>query len=77
MKYETTIVIWSDVGSTPVTCRGGSYCDELVRTTVQCASPSEAIQFTREIMQKTKHAYMGYFDMLEYPNQNTRNQFVR
>lgn len=77
MKYDTTIVIWSDTGHTPITGRGGSYCDELVRTTVQCASPAEAMQLTREMMQKTKYAYMGHFNMLEYPNQNTRNQFVR
>lgn len=77
MRYETIIVIWSNTGHTPITGRNGGYCDELVRTTVQCESPVEAAKITREIMQKTQYAYSGYFDMPEYPNQNTRNRFVR
>ena len=76
MTYETTIIIWSDIGITPITGRIGAYCDELVRTTVQCDSPTEAMQITKDMMQKTKYAYMGHFSMPQYPNQNTRNRFV-
>lgn len=77
MKYDTTIVIWSDIGNTPITGRSGAYCDELIRTTVQCESPAEAMQLTREMMQQTQHAFKGYFNMPQYPNQNTRNRFIR
>jgi hypothetical protein len=76
MTYETTIIIWSDIGNTPITGRAGPYCDELVRTRVQCESPEKARALTREIMQKTQYAYMGHFNMPEHPNQNTRNSFV-
>ncbi len=74
--YDTEIVIWSNIGHTPITNRTGAYCDELVRTTVQCANPDEALQITKKLIKETKHGYSGYFDMPEYPNQNTRNKFT-
>jgi hypothetical protein len=76
MTYQTTIVIWSNIGHTPITGRGGSYCDELLRTTVECESPSEARALVKNLLNETQYSYMGYFNMPEYWNQNTRNAYV-
>ena len=76
MKYQTTIVIWSNVGHTPITNRDGAYCDELVRMTAEFENPDQAKSFTRELVQKTEHGYMGYYHVIDYPNQNTKNGFT-
>ena len=76
-QYETRIYVWSNIGHTPLTNRVGAYCDELVRTTVQCADPAEALAVTKKMIRETEHGYSGYFNMPEYPNQNTRNKFTR
>jgi hypothetical protein len=75
--YNTTIFVWSNIGHTPRTNRAGAYCDELVRTNVQCANPAEALAMTQKLIRETEHGYSGYFNMPEYPNQNTRNKFTR
>jgi hypothetical protein len=75
MTYKTKITIWSAIGSTPITNRGGSYCDELASVTVYCESPGDALAKTLEIKNKTKHAYACHYTMPDYPNQNTRSGF--
>jgi hypothetical protein len=76
MKYPTEIVLWTKIGHTPLTGRSGSYCDELLRTTVLCENPAEAMALVRRLIQETEHADSGYFNVIEYPNQNTRNRFI-
>ena len=75
--YSTEIVIWSAIGHTPVTKRKGSYCDEILRTELQCTSPTHAKECVKVLINNTEHARSGHFSMPDYPNQNTRNNFVR
>ena len=73
--YTTQIIIWSDIGSTPITGRAGSYQDELVNTTIQCTDPADAKAKVLEIKKATPHACQCYFNMIDYPNQNTKSKF--
>ena len=73
MKYETKFFIWSDIGHTPLTNRGGSYCDLLLEQSGFCESPIEARIALDELLQKTEHAYNGCFEIIGYWNQNTRH----
>lgn len=73
--YKTNIIIWSNIGNTPLTNRTGSYCDELVNMWVDCADPVEAKTKALEIKQQTSHAYSCYFIMPDYPNNNTKSDF--
>jgi len=75
MLFPTTIIIWSRTGNTPITKRGGGFCDELVHVTLDCASPDEALVVTAELKARTPHAYACHFHMPDFPNQNTRSQF--
>jgi hypothetical protein len=76
MKYNTTIVVWSNIGHTPLTHRTGSYCDELLRIEVQCEDPAEARALTQKLVRETPHGYSGYYDLPDHPNQNTRHGFT-
>jgi hypothetical protein len=73
--YSTTIKLWSRNGHTPLTGRGGSFCDELLSLTIDCAGPSEAEQKALDYKNKTKGAYSCHYNMPDYPNQNTRSRF--
>jgi hypothetical protein len=73
--YTTQVTIWSDNGHTPITGRGKSYCDELVSTTIECTDPADALAKVLEIKKTTPHAYSCHFNMIEYPNQNTKSKF--
>lgn len=74
--FSTQIYIWSRIGHTPITNRGGAYCDELLVTTVDCADPSEAKAKVEQLILDTPHGYCGYFNMIDHPNQNTRSKYV-
>jgi hypothetical protein len=76
MKYETKIIVWSAIGNTPITGRDGSYCDELVKVTIQCETPEQAKEITQRMVRETQHGYSGYFNMPNHPNQNIRNGFT-
>lgn len=75
MTYTTEIKIWSRTGHTPITHRTGAYCDLLVDVKVECTDPDHALQVTKELKDKTQHAFACHFNMHGYPNQNTRSQF--
>jgi hypothetical protein len=77
MKYLTTITIWSDIRNTPLTNRGGAYCDELLDFKTVCETPAEAETLTRSLIKLIPHGYSGYYHMPDHPNQNIRNGFVR
>ncbi|ASJ79264.1 hypothetical protein P26059A_0112 [Curvibacter phage P26059A] len=74
--YDTEVKVWSNYGNTPITKRGQSYCDELVSTTIQCATPEEARKAAQEMVRNTAHGYSGWFHMPAHPNQNMRGGFV-
>ncbi len=73
---KATIVIWSAIGNTPMTNRGGSYCDELARVVVDVSDPTEAKQAAYDLLLSTPHAADGHFDIPQYWNQNTRSGWV-
>lgn len=73
--YLTHVMVWSRNGHTPITNRGGAYCDELVNTYIECTDPDDALEKVAAIKAATKHAYACYFNMKEYPNQNTKRRF--
>jgi hypothetical protein len=73
--YLTHVTIWSNIGHTPITGRTGSYCDELVNTYIECVDPADALAKVLEIKKSTPHAYGCHFNMIDYPNQNTKSKF--
>jgi hypothetical protein len=73
--YKTQVTIWSANGHTPITGRGQSFCDELVNTFIDCAAPTDALSQVLAIKQATPHAYSCHFNMVDYPNQNTKARF--
>jgi hypothetical protein len=74
--YKTEVTIWSAIGNTPITKRNGAYCDELLNFTMDCDTPASAIEFVTNIIKNTEHASSGYFNLIDYPNQNTKNRFI-
>ncbi len=46
LSYKTVITVWSRVGFTPITKRGGSFCDRLAEKVIECMEPREARQAT-------------------------------
>ena len=74
--YKTEIVLWSAIGNTPITGRKGAYCDELVRTTIECENPARADEAVRDLINSTPHARKGHFFMPTFPNQNTRSRWI-
>jgi hypothetical protein len=75
MTYRTNVLIWSNTGHTPITGRGQSFCDELVNTYIDCVDPADALVKVLELKQETPHAHACYFNMIDYPNQNTKAKF--
>jgi hypothetical protein len=73
--YKTQVMIWSKEGHTPITGRGQSFCDELVNTYIDCVDPADALTKVLEIKKATPHAHSCYFNMVDYPNQNTKSKF--
>lgn len=76
MTYHTVIIVWSNIGHTPLTNRQGAYCDELLHFETECADPAEAKALTQKLVRGIPHGYSGYYNLPEYPNQNTRNGFT-
>lgn len=72
----TEVYVWSRIGHTPITNRGGSYCDELVKETTDCTSPADAAEYVKGLMKRTPHADKGYFNISGWWNQNTRSQWI-
>jgi hypothetical protein len=73
---KTKIRIWSKIGSTPITGRKGAYCDVLLDTIIDCASPDDAKAETVRLIRETPHGENGYFYMPDHPNQNINRAFV-
>jgi len=73
--YLTRVTIWSKTGHTPITGRDGAFCDELVNTYIECVDPTDAMAKVLEIKKATEHAYSCHFNMIDYPNQNTKAKF--
>lgn len=73
---KTEIYIWSRIGHTPVTKRGGLFCDVLIHADVDCESPEAARKFVRALIAAHPHGNYGHFNMPEYWNHNTRSGFT-
>ncbi len=73
---KTEIKIWSQVGHSPLTKRGGSFCDLLLDTEMDCETPAEAEKLTLQLMAATPHSARANFYMPEYPNQNIRQRWL-
>lgn len=76
MKYHTVIIVWSNIGHTPLTKRQGAYCDELLHFETECENPGEARALAQKLVRGVEHGYSAYYNLPEYPNQNTRNGFT-
>ena len=61
IKYDCEISLFSDIGDTPLTKRGGKHRDELLRTTIQVASPTDARQKCIDLINATPHAVTGFW----------------
>lgn len=73
--YKTQVMIWSNIGNNPITKRTGAFCDELVNMFIECTDPNDALNQVLKIKQNTPHAYSCWFNIIDYPNQNTKSAF--
>lgn len=76
MTYFTQIRLWSANGNTPITKRGGCYCDEVLLLNGVCSNPQVAKDWVQDLITTTPHAVYGHFTMPDFPNQNIRTGFV-
>ena len=70
------IKVWSNIGVTPITKRGGNYCDLLVDKKVAVKSISEARHITNQLINETEFGYKGFFYVSDHPNQNINNGWL-
>jgi hypothetical protein len=70
------IYVRSDIGVTPITKRGGAYCDELVKTFVPADIPEEAREAAKKLLRETPHGYKAAFHIPGYWNHNTNHSYV-
>ena len=75
-KYQATISVFSDYGNTPVTNRGGSYCDHIAEIVEYFETPAEARAAAVQAAIDTEHGYSAFYEMPDHPNQNTRHGWV-
>ena len=75
-RYAAHIIVWSETGHTPVTNRGGSYCDELANFVVQVKNHKEAVNEALSAMARIKYAARGHVSIPKLPNQNYRSQWL-
>lgn len=75
---KTVIKVWSDIGHCPITKRAGNYCDLLVdqESNIFDVSPAKARKIVESLIKSTPHARSGYFCIVNWMNQNTRESFV-
>ncbi len=73
MTYRTEIKVWSEIGHTPLTCRGGYYRDLLLDTECLCDDPASALAATKALINTTPGGASGHFSMPNHPNQNIRD----
>ncbi len=74
MKAE--IKVWSAIGHTPLTNRGGSFCDLLVDTVIEVSDIAEARIKAKQFVRCTPEGNTGHYNLPEHPNQNTRSGYV-
>ena len=67
-KHNATIRIWSRIGHTPLTGRGGAYCDELAVAEVVVSGVDAGIAKLRELLASTPHAEKGNVYSPTFPN---------
>ncbi len=73
---KTKVYVWSNIGNTPITKRGGSFCDVLVEREIECETPEQARAEVKALIRSTPHGGYGHFNMPDFWNQNTRSSFV-
>lgn len=74
-KTKCILSAFSAVGHTPLTKRGGAYCDLLVSNEVTVTSREEAQGLADKLLKETPHAVEVWFNMPEYWNQNLRSGY--
>lgn len=74
--YTAEIKLWSAIGDTPLTGRGGSFCDELVSVELNVLNPTDARTVVQNLIRSTPRAVKGYFNIPSWPNQNTRSAWL-
>jgi len=73
---KAKIKVWSTNGHTPITNRGGAYCNLLVDVEFDCETPEQAEAETRRLIRETPGGARGFFYMSDHPNQNTRLRWI-
>ena len=73
---KVNVMVWSEIGHTPLTNRVGAYCDELVNEVTTCTSPEDAFEYVKGLMKHTKHASKAHYYIPEYWNQNLRSRWI-
>lgn len=73
--YKAEIVIWSAIGSTPITKRSGIFCDELRREMFEVEDHFQAIEKVEELLDSVPYASSGSYHIPDYWNSNKRTDF--
>ena len=60
-KYPCRITLHSEIGNTPLTNRGGQYCDKLLEPERNVSGPEEARKKCIELINTTTHAMQGFW----------------
>jgi hypothetical protein len=76
MTYKTEIRVWSQIGHTPLTKRGGAYCDLLLLTEIECDGYGDARLQAETIMRALPSGARGHAHMPAHPNQNYRSIWI-
>lgn len=77
IKLIAEIHVWSEIGHTPLSNRGGSYCDQLAYVEVEVNSPAEAREKAIALLQTTPHGNHAHYNVPGFWNQNTRSGYAR
>jgi hypothetical protein len=76
-KLTAEIHVWSAIGDTPLTKRGGSYCDHLAYAEIEVGSPSEARKKAIGLIRSTPGGNHAHYNVPAFWNQNMRSGYVR
>lgn len=76
MIYKTEFYIHSKIGVTPITDRGGCYCDLLAQFSIDCESIEEAREIAQQLRCIVKNAKTVHYNLPDHPNHNLNGRTI-
>lgn len=75
--FQARLIIWSDIGHTPLTGRVGAFCDELLNEEIIVADKASAVDVAKSALANTRYGVLAHVAIPGLPNQNDRSIWVR